>query len=481
MSINVLKSKKIIFLILATLFMYACKSETNTGKETIRKTNSITYDTTLKTGSVIDSIACVSNHSNSYALYLPSYYTIKKKYPCIYFFDPHANGALPIRKYKMLAEKYGFIFIGSNVCKNGMQWQSTNEIVNTLMDDSRNKISIDSNLIYTCGFSGGAKIAASIALFNGGIEGVISCAAGFPNEAEKRIEYKFNYFGICGDLDFNLTDLEMLDAALEQTGFNHQLIHNDGKHAWASSKDFETGLLWLQINAMKEHEIQKKDTLTVALKNDYIIRISDAKKKNDIIQEHDLLLGMIKLLDGLKDVIDYKKAYTSIDKGTNYKKAVIQNTYRQQTELKEQQELAKQCSINDENWWALRINEMRGRIIRATLREDKQYNQRLLNYLGLIAYLNTSHSLNVGDMTNAIKYLNIFKLTDPENPDCSYLKAVYCAKNNNIEDALAALKEAAHLGYSDLKQVIDKQEFQYLRNNEDFKNILMKIKENRVN
>ncbi len=481
MSFKELKYKRIVFLTIVILFIYACNSETNTGKETTLKPNSVTYDTTLNTGSVIDSIACRVNNSNNYALYLPSYYTTKKKYPCVYFFDPHANGALPLRKYKMLAEKYGFIFIGSNICKNGMQWQNTDEIVRTLMEDCQNKISIDSNLIYTSGFSGGARVAGSVALFNGGIEGIIGCAAGFPDEAGKRIEYKFNYFGICGALDFNLTDLEMLDASLEQTGFNHQLIHNEGKHAWASPRDFETGLLWLQVNAMKEHKTLKKDTIIIKLKNDYIKRITDAKKNSDIIQEHDLLLGMIKVLDSLTDVIDYKKAYRNIDKDTDYKKTVKRNTYRQQTELKEQQELTKQMSINDENWWALKINYLKGNQVKATLKEDKQYNQRLLNYLGLIAYLNSNHSLNIGDLTNVIKYLKVFKLADPDNSDCSYLKAIYYAKSNNTVDAIAALNEAAKLGYSDIAQVVNIQEFLYLQNNEAFKNILIKIKENRLN
>ena len=46
-----------------------------------------------------------------------------KKWPIIYFFDPHGVGNLPLILYKDLAEKYGFIIAGTYNSKNGMQWE----------------------------------------------------------------------------------------------------------------------------------------------------------------------------------------------------------------------------------------------------------------------------------------------------------------------------------------------------------------------
>ena len=79
----------------------------------------------------------------------------EKKFPCIYFFDAHARGSLPVRTYKDLAEKYGFVLIGSNISKNGTEWQVTNDGVKVLMEDTRSRINIDPKRIYTSGFSGG--------------------------------------------------------------------------------------------------------------------------------------------------------------------------------------------------------------------------------------------------------------------------------------------------------------------------------------
>src|ERR1051326_8768484 len=65
-------------------------------------------------GKVLNPVFIKGDSTQSYALYLPTSYNTEKKYPAIYFFDPHAGGHIPIDKYKDLAEKYDFILIGSN-------------------------------------------------------------------------------------------------------------------------------------------------------------------------------------------------------------------------------------------------------------------------------------------------------------------------------------------------------------------------------
>src|SRR6266404_2597304 len=77
------------------------------------------YPTDLyEAGKVIDSVICKADPAQSYALYIPSKGNATAL-PVIYFFDPHGSGALPLNKYRSLAEAYGFILAGSNNSKNG--------------------------------------------------------------------------------------------------------------------------------------------------------------------------------------------------------------------------------------------------------------------------------------------------------------------------------------------------------------------------
>src|SRR6267143_2302869 len=72
-------------------------------------------------GEIVESVACKSDLQQSYALYLPSQYTPDKKWPMLYAFDPGARGKLPVSLFKDAAEKFGFIVVGSNNSKNGLQ------------------------------------------------------------------------------------------------------------------------------------------------------------------------------------------------------------------------------------------------------------------------------------------------------------------------------------------------------------------------
>lgn len=229
-------TKKISYniVVLAVIFFSCCSG--NSGKtngvstsDSLAVAPKLVYDATLLTGKVIDSVIGRDNTTICYALYLPSYYSSDKKFPCIYFFDSHARGALPVHSYKDLAEKYGFILVGSNVSKNGTPWNVTNDGIKAMMADTRARINIDQARIYTSGFSGGSRVASSTAIMDGGVAGVIGCAAGFPS-SNVEPQNKFDYFGMVGDYDFNYTEMEQLDVALQQNGFAHQLLTFSGIH-----------------------------------------------------------------------------------------------------------------------------------------------------------------------------------------------------------------------------------------------------------
>ncbi len=471
-----------IFPAVAAFFVVSCSSGTNNQSTTTTTSQSTTasspsYDNSFAKGKIIDSVICQNQNTQSYALYLPSYYSPDKKFPCIYFFDSHARGPLPVKLYKDLAEKYGFVLIGSNVSKNGIEWDATNEVVKVLMDDSRARIDIDPQRIYTSGFSGGSRVASSVAIFDGGVAGVIGCAAGFPT-LENGLQNKFDYFGMVGNYDFNLTEMEKLDETLEQNGFAHQLLTFDGKHDWPAPADFQMALLWMQVNAMKENLQPKNDTLIIALKNDYDKRIAAAKSQGDVINEASLLWGISKVLNNLTDASAYKKRVTYLVYNNDYKNAIALQAQLQKEELNQQQILERQFIEQDLNWWTKRTAELNLSVRRATTKQESQMNQRLLNFLGLIGYLDSDHALSGNDLTHAETYLKIYKMADPQNPDCSYLTAVYYMKQGNAQQAISSLNEAALLGYSEVSQLINDPSFNSLHDDAAFKNVVIKVREN---
>jgi len=186
----------------------------HTGKNELEKTkkNNLKDSTTnftiilndsFVTGKIIDQVICKTDPSQLYALYIPTIGNIQLL-PIIYFFDPH--GSLPLNKYKSLADKYGFILAGSNNSKNGTDWPTTKNIINTLFNDSQKRLQVRRDRIYTCGFSGGAKVASYAAVDHNEVGGVIVGEAGLP-DGMAATNFNFTLTILSGKGDMNMTDL----------------------------------------------------------------------------------------------------------------------------------------------------------------------------------------------------------------------------------------------------------------------------------
>src|SRR6186713_1365506 len=131
-------------------------------------------------GKMTDTVICLADPAQSYALYVPARGN-GAAMPVIFFFDPHGDGALPLHKYRTLADRYGFILAGSNNSRNGNDGGTTENIWRRLSEDLPGRHRIDPKRIYACGFSGGAKVAGYLALQHPVIRGVIAGGAGLPD------------------------------------------------------------------------------------------------------------------------------------------------------------------------------------------------------------------------------------------------------------------------------------------------------------
>src|SRR6478672_587154 len=163
-----MKANRFVILFIVFFYSIACtnknpvSTENNSSATDTTATSNIAVPDSFEAGKVIPHVTCKTNMAQSYALYIPK--GNKEILPVIYFFDPHADGSLPLNKYKALADKYDFILIASNNSKNGNDWPTTENIWNTLFDNTQKQLKINNKRIYTCGFSGGAKVASYAAL-----------------------------------------------------------------------------------------------------------------------------------------------------------------------------------------------------------------------------------------------------------------------------------------------------------------------------
>ncbi|MEI7597311.1 MAG: hypothetical protein WCK02_16295 [Bacteroidota bacterium] len=459
------------FLIIFSFLSFQSCSSNNKTAQTETK------DTVFAIGKVISNVQCRFDVTKSYALYLPSTYSKAKNYPIIYAFDAHGAGLLPVELFKDEAEKYGYILVGSNNSKNGNKWEVTSEIYDTLYNDTHRRFSIDNQRLYTAGFSGGSRVASSIAIGKGGINSVIGCGAGLGSQAQP--QQKFGFYGIAGTADMNLTELIYLDSALANAGFRHFLDVFDGKHEWPNKEVAKDAFLWLELNATKDLQKSNNDTLI----NNTLKKWDESYKSLTTKNPYEAYLlcnKIINFFDGVANINKYKTEITCLESNPTVIKAKkhLSEIAKQETEL--QQYYSNSITTQTAEWWKTQINSINQKINSTSDKEVKYMYKRLLSYLSLATYMNINGAIKAGRFDIVENFNIIYELVEPENPEHAYISATLAMKKGKQEEAIAFLKQAAGLGFNELSRIENDSTLTLLKQHTKYSEIIELIKKNSI-
>ncbi len=462
-----------------TILLVSAVSCQNSHDRNGKKGQTILADTAVfNPGAVYDSVNCFRYPRESYTLYLPKNYSTTNKFPVVFFFDAHARGYLPVKRYKALADSFDFILVASNESKNGQAAQKRNQIIYHFMQDVEQRFAIDPGRIYTGGFSGGARVAAGIGLSNRSIAGVIGCAAGFP-KLNHITNPHLAYVGIVGNTDFNFLEMKQLNNELEAAHWRHSLLIFDGHHQWPPMQTMKKAFSFLQTDAMRRQ--------LIPVDKHFIVRLKAAfdKERKQAVQDNNPLLQwqtdqlVVAFLNGLTPVEAYEKEMQNLSQNPMLKKQQQQQVFLKKEEQRWQQTYARAFENKDAVWWKEALDHLSGMQKSAKTPDEKQMTRRLFNYLSLMSYLYADGSLKNNQTATAGKYLMIYEKSDPTNPEVYFLKALHYAMEGKTNAILPALQKAAGNGFKDVKRLEDNTYFSGLRQTPTFRKILLQVKGNK--
>ena len=272
-------------------------------------------------GKLIDSVSV--NATESFAVYFPKKHLSTENNSIVFIFDPSGNGKGGIVPFIKTAETYNHILVCSNSSKNGIL-KTNLDIANRLFDYVLNTYKIDQNKMYLAGFSGGSRLASTIALQTNAFYGVIACGAGI-NAVDKYIlpSNKFRYAGFVGKKDMNYSEMLENKTWLDNNNFPNELYISDNTHIWPSEEEILTAFDWFEIEKLTTDK-EKNKTIIQEYKTKYL------NLANKFIQEGELEFGILELeritqyfdkdviivnqLDSLKKSKTYKSHITTKDK-----------------------------------------------------------------------------------------------------------------------------------------------------------------------
>jgi tetratricopeptide (TPR) repeat protein len=436
----------------------------------------------IPTGVVRDSVTVKDKPGQSYSIYLPKNYSVEKRWPIIYIFDPIGRGAFAVNNYHLVAEKYGFILVGSKNSRNGLQWDEIRSIIQDLWSDTHAKFSIDSQRTYVAGFSGGARVASLAAGLCGScIAGVIASGAGFSPAITLSSKIGFDFFGAIGMDDYNYPELIKLKDTLNKLGISSHLAFFDGVHQWMPLETFENAVVWMNIRSIKKGSLPKDEKLI----SDYIN--SRAGEADKLASTGHLLFAvreyrsLVDDLEGLANTSTYSQKADQLASLPKFKKAVKAETVALEQQASEAKKLMATIdqTPNDQQ------PQMSASLMISELEKKESSEDEAVRHVAKRSLAQVyAESLESAMFTYeprkqydlAIGNLLLATQVSPKNWYAMYQLGRAYALGHRRRNAVDAIERSIELGLRDRALIEKDDAFIELRGSDDFQKLLFKVK-----
>jgi predicted esterase len=436
----------------------------------------------LPKGEIVENVTSKADPQQTYALYLPSRYSPDKKWPILYAFDPGARGKLPVSLFKDAAEKFGYIVVGSNNSKNGIQ---ATGVIKAIWADTHARFAIDESRVYTTGFSGGARVAFATALaYQGAVAGVIACSAGFPGNAPPSPGLGFVVFATTGTEDFNFPEMQQLKRKLDSIGARNHLEVFAGGHDWARADLCTQAVAWMELQAMRKGTRAKDEGLVDPLLKE---RTAAAEAYETAGRNYEAYLEYQALAADFKDLRDTKEfeanaARLAAMKETKVAIKVERNEEDRQRDLETKlQTLLGQ--LPNPTTYSDAFAELKSVVSDLTRKSEdtKDISQQRVARRSLQAVFVQVYELANGlalvkNYAGVAEKLELAALLKPKNPRLFYELATAYARAGNKSKAINALSRAVENGFTDLAKIEQNADFDPLRNEAGYKKLVTGFK-----
>jgi predicted esterase len=409
----------------------------------------------LHRGVVTPSVECRANAAQSYALYLPSRYAPDRPWPIVYVLEPAARGGLPVEAMRRAAERWGAIVAGSNNSRNGPLQRSL-AALEAMWNDTHARFSVDDARVYFAGFSGGARVASTLAEACRCTHGILLNGAGLIQGAAPPKGFEIPVFAAVGTADFNYGEMVTLDTALDATGAPHVLRRFDGPHQWAPPEVWDEAFEWLALLEMKDGRRPRDPDVIRSALDDGLARVSRLEGEGKAHWALRDARAMLAALAGLADTSTLGERAAALEKS----RAARDGARREQGEIEAGRSLEgraqgaivalRDAGGDDFKAWRDAQGELE-RLRRRLEIERKEHPtsrvaDRVQASVAALAFETGRGLLDGGDYASARRFFDLVPVIAPANAWVHVFLARCLAAQGDRKGALRELGAARDLG-----------------------------------
>ena len=436
---------------------------------------------TLSKGKIQDSLKVNDSIPESFALYLPKKFDVSKKWPIVFVFDMQGRGKQVAGMLAQSAENEGYIVASSNHANDSLSITKNVLVASRMMKRVTTMVPIDSNRIYTAGFSGGARLASMLPAFISKIAGVLSCGAAINNIEVLNSKKAFHFIGVVGLEDYNYAEMLTSEKALNKIKFPNQLFAYQGSAKWPSEKYITLALQAFTLSAMAKGNVPKDDAFVQKSYNAHLVETNELLATQPLLAQ-DRLWGVMEIFRPLRNIDSLAASSKTLRKTKLYRS---QKRNRSAVMFKESltkedfayylEEDVLTYNYNNLGWWKYQMEELK-KYQKSASSFERNMGKRLEGYLG--ALIEDNLDMLTQEKTIDLESLNFLymlkTITQPKNAE-NYLNVISnSAVLDDFGTALFYLEELLKTGYSDTEKIYTIEHTALLRITPEFNEIVEK-------
>lgn len=379
----------------------------------------------------------------SYAVYLPPGYRPEEAYPLLLALDPHGRGRKAPEMYRKAAAAHGFVLAGLNDFPEASDGKGTFVLqgIRTLLD----RYAVDPQRINLFGFSGGARMAGALSMAVPEIRGVVASGAAFDVRHNMKNKSAFHAYLISGKQDFNYQNQWRLARELSGASIDRHMALFSGGHEYPPVSTIKDALQWITFKDMQAGMVEKDNRLLKAFARKGMRRANSLREEGRYYAAYRQLEKLLNFLEGLHMPRRMINHYQELAKNPRVEQQQGHMKSIRRYEQRMQMEYRKALYHKNAGWWKKQVKSLNGKLEDGGM-YGKDVHYRLKNYLSMVFFTETRNAFP-DNMYQARRFLTLYGLVDPQNPDYMFFRAKLAARESRDEKAARFLQQALRAGF----------------------------------